>query len=104
MARPVLIVVDDDAAVLRAIERDLRHHYARDYRILGADSGAAALDTLDQLQQRHEAVALFLVDQRMPRMTGVSFLGLAMQRYPDAKRVLLTAYADTDAAIQAINE
>jgi thioredoxin reductase (NADPH) len=101
--RPALLTVDDDPQVLRAIERDLRRHYAREYRVIGADSGEAALDALDELRRREEPVALLLADQRMPHMTGVEFLEEARQRAPDAKRVLLTAYADTEAAIRAIN-
>jgi thioredoxin reductase (NADPH) len=99
----VIWTVDDDADVLRAVERDLRRQYGDRYRVMAADSGAKALDALKQLKLRNEAVALFLVDQRMPRMTGVEFLEGALEVFPDAKRVLLTAYADTDAAIRAIN-
>ena len=101
--RPALLTVDDDPQVLRAIERDLRRHFGRDYRVVGANSGDAALDALDELQRRDEPVALLLADQRMPHMTGVEFLEQARDRVPDAKRVLLTAYADTEAAIRAIN-
>jgi thioredoxin reductase (NADPH) len=101
--KPVLMTVDDDPEVLRAVERDLRTQYGNRYRVLAADSGATALSTLEQLTVRGQAVALFLVDQRMPRMTGVEFLEKAIELFPDAKRVLLTAYADTDAAIRAIN-
>ena len=104
MAKPVLLTVDDDAEVLRAVERDLRHRYAERYRVLRADSGASALEALKGLKKRGDSVALLLVDQRMPQMDGVEFLGQAMQIFPDAKRVLLTAYADTDAAIHAIND
>jgi thioredoxin reductase (NADPH) len=104
MAKPVLLTVDDDPEVLRAIERDLRHQYADRYRVLRADSGDAALQTLRQLKTRNDPVALLLADQRMPQMDGVGFLSEALQLYPDAKRALLTAYADTDAAIRAINE
>ena len=104
MAKPVIITVDDDAAVLHAVERDLRRRYAERYRVLRAESGAAALEALRGLKKRGDAVALLLVDQRMPQMTGVEFLGQAMELFPDAKRVLLTAYADTDAAIRAIND
>jgi thioredoxin reductase (NADPH) len=103
MARPVIITVDDDAEVLHAVERDLRRRYGERYRVLRADSGAAALEALKGLKRRSDSVALLLVDQRMPQMTGVEFLGQAMELFPNAKRVLLTAYADTDAAIQAIN-
>ena len=104
MAKPVILAVDDDPQVLRAVERDLRRRYARDYRVLRADSGESALDTLGKLKLRGDPVALFLVDQRMPRMTGVEFLEEAIERFPDAKRALLTAYSDTEAAIRAINE
>ncbi|MDQ5825603.1 MAG: FAD-dependent oxidoreductase [Chloroflexota bacterium] len=101
--KPVLMTVDDDPEVLRAVERDLRTHYGNRYRVLAADSGAEALSTVEQLTVRNQPVALFLVDQRMPRMTGVEFLEKAIDFFPEAKRVLLTAYADTDAAIRAIN-
>ena len=104
MAKPVLMAVDDDAEVLRAVERDLRKHYAEHYRVLRADSGGAALNALHGLKRRSEAVGLLLADQRMPEMSGVEFIRRAMDIYPDARRVLLTAYADTDAAIHAINE
>jgi thioredoxin reductase (NADPH) len=104
MAKPVILAVDDDPQVLRAVERDLRRKYAREYRVLRADSGESALDALDKLKLRGDPVALFLVDQRMPRMTGVEFLEKAVEMFPEAKRDLLTAYADTDAAIRAINE
>jgi thioredoxin reductase (NADPH) len=104
MAKPVLLTVDDDAEVLRAIERDLRRNYADRYRVLRADSGLVALDTLRQLKTRNDTVALLLADQRMPQMDGVGFLAEAMALFPDAKRALLTAYADTDAAIRAIND
>jgi thioredoxin reductase (NADPH) len=103
LAKPALLTVDDDPEVLRAIERDLRQEYGRRFRVLRADSGAAALELLQQVKLRNLAVALFLVDQRMPHMTGVEFLKQAIELFPEAKRVLLTAYADTDAAIQAIN-
>jgi len=104
MAKPVLITVDDDVEVLRAIERDLRRKYAGEYRVLRADSGQSALEIVRELKLRNNTVALFLVDQRMPGLSGVEFLEQAIKLYPDAKRVLLTAYADTDAAIAAINE
>ncbi len=104
MAKPVILAVDDDPQVLRAVERDLRRRYAREYRVLRADSGESALDTLGKLKLRGDPVALFLVDQRMPKMTGVEFLEEAIERYPDAKRALLTAYSDTEAAIRAIND
>ena len=103
MAKPVLLTVDDDPEVLRAVERDLRRQYGERYRVMRAESGALALDTLEKLKLRGNPVALLLVDQRMPEMTGVEFLERAMAVVPAAKRVLLTAYADTEAAIRAIN-
>jgi thioredoxin reductase (NADPH) len=104
MAKPALLTVDDDPEVLRAIERDLRSRYADRYRILRAESGKEALEALTQLLKRNDPVALLLADQRMPQMTGVAFLTDAVKIYPNTKRVLLTAYADTDAAIRAIND
>ena len=104
MPRPVLLTVDDDPDVLRAIERDLRSQYGENYRVMRANSGSAALDVLRELKLRNDAVALLLADQRMPKMDGIAFLSQAMELYPDAKRALLTAYADTNAAINAINE
>jgi thioredoxin reductase (NADPH) len=103
MARPVILMIDDDPEVLQAIARDLRQQYGDRCRIVRADSGATPLETLQQLKLRNETVAIFLVDQRMPQISGVDFLERAIEHFPDAKRVLLTAYADTDAAIQAIN-
>jgi len=103
MAKPVIWTVDDDPDVLRAVERDLRRQYGDRYKVISADSGASALEAVKQLKLRNDPVALFLVDQRMPRMSGVEFLEKAIVLYPDAKRALLTAYADTDAAIRAIN-
>ncbi|WP_315790263.1 FAD-dependent oxidoreductase [Fischerella sp. JS2] len=103
MAKPVILTVDDDPEVLQAVARDLRQEYGENYRILRADSGATALETLEQIKLRNHPVALFLVDQRMPQMSGVEFLQQAITIFPDAKRALLTAYADTDAAIDAIN-
>jgi len=96
--------VDDDPEVLRGIERDLRRRYSKEYRILRADSGQAALEALRQIRDRKEDVALLLADQRMPEMDGVTFLNAARELHPEARRVLLTAYADTDAAIKAIND
>src|SRR5512136_3070325 len=104
MARIAIMAVDDDQAVLNSVERDLRQKYGRDYRIIKADSGAAALDVVRQLKQRDDAVALFVVDQRMPHMSGIQFLEKAAHFFPDARKVLLTAYADTEAAINAINK
>src|SRR5262252_5836871 len=103
MSKPVLLTVDDDPEVLNAIERDLRHHFRADYRVVKASSGAQALEAVQQLKQRGAQLALFLVDERMPHMSGTQFLGEAMKIYPDARRVLLTAYADTETAITAIN-
>ena len=103
MAKPVIFTIDDDPDVLRAVERDLRRQYGSTYRILRAGSGADALETLKQLKLRNDEVALLLADHRMPHMNGVEFLQQAMQLFPRAKKVLLTAYADTDAAIKAIN-
>jgi len=103
MPRPVLLAVDDDPDVLRAVERDLRKQYSDRYRVMSADSGQAALDILSRLAQRSEPVALLLADHRMPRMTGIEFLTAAIREFPDVRRVLLTAYADTEAAIGAIN-
>jgi thioredoxin reductase (NADPH) len=99
-----LLSVDDDSDVLRAIERDLRSQYGAEYRVIGSDSPEKALDLLKQLKVRSDSVALLLADQRMPHMNGVEFLQEGMQIFPDAKRALLTAYADTTAAISAINE
>jgi len=104
MAKPILLSVDDDPDVLRAIERDLRSHYGDRYRVLSSNSPESGLDVLRQLKLRNDGVALLLADQRMPQMDGVNFLSEAMQIYPDAKRALLTAYADTSAAISAINQ
>jgi thioredoxin reductase (NADPH) len=104
MPKPILLTVDDDPDVLRAIERDLRSHYGAEYRVLGSDAPEAALDLVKQLKVRNDAVALLLADQRMPKLDGVGFLQAARQVFPEAKRALLTAYADTNAAISAINE
>jgi thioredoxin reductase (NADPH) len=103
MAKPVIMTVDDDPEVLRAISRDLQKEYGDKFRVLRADSGATALVALQQVKLRNQSVALFLVDQRMPQMSGVEFLEQALELYPNTKRALLTAYADTDAAIRAIN-
>jgi thioredoxin reductase (NADPH) len=104
MPKPILLSVDDDSDVLRAIERDLRSQYGAEYRVIGSDSPEGALDILKQLKLRNDSVALMLADQRMPRMNGIEFLQEGMRIFPDAKRALLTAYADTTAAISAINE
>lgn len=103
MARPIILAVDDDVHVLEAVVQDLRRQYGSEYRVMRAASGQAALDTLDQVKTREEPVALIVSDQRMPGMTGVEFLERSRNVYPEARRVLLTAYADTEAAIQAIN-
>jgi thioredoxin reductase (NADPH) len=103
MVKPVILTVDDDPEVLQAVSRDLRYQYGDRFRIVRADSGIAALNMVQQLKLRNEPVALFLVDQRMPQMGGVEFLKQAKDIFPDAKRTLLTAYADTDAAIKSIN-
>ena len=103
MPKPILLTIDDDTSVLEAVVQDLRREYGQFYRIVRAASGMAALDICRQLKERQETVALFLSDQRMPGMTGVDLLQQVIPLYPDAKRVLLTAYADTEAAIRAIN-
>jgi thioredoxin reductase (NADPH) len=103
MARPILLAVDDDISVLEAVVQDLRRHYGATYRVMRAASGQAALDTLAQLKARQEPVALLLSDQRMPGINGVEFLERSRALYPEARRVLLTAYADNEAAIRAIN-
>src|SRR5215813_7405452 len=101
MPRPVMLAVDDDPDVLRAVERDLRKRYSDRYRVLSADSGRSALNILERLSQRSEPVALLLADHRMPHMSGIEFLSAAIRELPEVRRVLLTAYADTDAAITA---
>ena len=104
MEKPVIVAVDDEPTVLGAVARDLRREYGRQYRIIRADSGARALELARDLKLRNAPVALFMVDQLMPLMSGVEFLEEAIEIFPDAKRVLLTAYADTEAAIRAIND
>jgi thioredoxin reductase (NADPH) len=103
MAKPVILAVDDDINVLETIVQDLRRRYGPNYRILRAGSGQAALDVCVQMEKRGDTVALFLSDQRMPGMSGVDFLSQAIAHFPNARRALLTAYADTEAAIRAIN-
>ena len=103
MPRPVMLAVDDDPDVLRAVERDLRKRYSDRYRVMSADSGPSALNILTRLAQRSEPVALLVADHRMPNMNGIEFLTAAIREFPDVRRVLLTAYADTEAAIGAIN-
>ena len=103
MAPPAIVTVDDEPEVLRAVERDLRRKYGKEYRVLGTDTGSGAMDLLKQLKTRGDSVALMLCDQRMPQMSGLEVLGQSMEIFPQAKRALLTAYADTNAAIAAIN-
>jgi thioredoxin reductase (NADPH) len=103
MGKPVLLTVDDDPGVSRAVARDLRRRYAEEFRIIRADSPTDALDALRELKLRGEVVAAMLADYRMPGLNGIEFLEQAMDLFPRARRALLTAYADTDAAIQAIN-
>ncbi len=102
--RPAIVVVDDDPPVLRAIERDLRARYGDEFRVVAAPGGEEGLELVRQLTLRGSAIGLLVVDQRMPRMTGIEFLVASLELQPDAKRVLLTAYADTEVAIRAINE
>jgi thioredoxin reductase (NADPH) len=103
MTKPAILTVDDEPEVLNAVERDLRKHYAAEYRILKAGSGAQAMEAVHELKKRNAAVALFLVDARMPQMSGTEFLVQARKVFPDARKVLLTAYADTEVAINGIN-
>jgi thioredoxin reductase (NADPH) len=103
MVKPVIMTVDDDPEVLSAVERDLRRRYQTDYRVLRADSGPQALDAARELKARNHPVALFLVDERMPQMSGIQFLTAARPLFPSARMVLLTAYADSAAAIAGIN-
>ena len=104
MPKPVILAVDDDPEVLNAVDRDLRQHFRAEYRVIKVGSGRHALETTHQLKQRGNPIALFLVDERMPEMTGTQFLREAIKVYPDARKVLLTAYADTETAIAAINQ
>jgi len=104
MPKAIILIVDDESQVLNAVERDLRQHYRGEYRIVKASSGEEALETVQKLKLRNEPVALFLADQRMPNMTGTEFFAAARGHYPEARKVLLTAYADTAAAIDSINE
>ena len=103
MGKPVIMSIDDDPQVLKAINRDLRQHYSKEYRVFKAGSGQEALETLRELKKRNEPVALFVADQRMPEMSGTEFLAEARELYPEARKILLTAYADTEAAIISIN-
>ncbi len=104
MGKPILLTIDDEPQVLKAIERDLRDHFHADYSIIKATSGTEGLEIVKKLKQRGDDLALFLVDHRMPQMNGTEFLSAAIPYYPKAKKVLLTAYADTDAAIASIND
>ncbi len=104
MAKPIIMTIDDEPQVLNAIQRDLRNHYRGDYRIVKSNSGPDGLEAVQRFKQRNDPLALFLVDQRMPKMSGTDFLTKAVEFYPDARKVLLTAYADTEAAIASINE
>ena len=103
MSRPILLTVDDDPSVSRAVARDLRRRYGETHRVVRADGGPEALEALQEIRLRGERVAVLLADYRMPGMDGIEFLERAMDLFPRARRVLLTAYADTDAAISAIN-
>src|SRR5690606_34565051 len=104
MSKPIILTVDDDPQVLRAVVRDLKFKYREHYRILGASSGKEALDIFPELKKKGENIAVIISDHRMPEMNGVDFLEKAKVFFPGTKRVLLTGYADTDAAIRAINE
>jgi thioredoxin reductase (NADPH) len=103
MPKPIILTVDDEEQVRNAVERDLKRHFGKEYRIVKASSGTEALDSAYRFKERNDVIALFLVDQRMPEMSGTEFLSEARQIYPEARKVLLTAYADTEAAITAIN-
>lgn len=104
MKKPILFLIDDDPAVLKSVQRDVRTEFRENYRIVAPQSAKEALEALVEFKKKGEIVALFLSDQRMPEMLGVEFLEKAKAIFPDAKRILLTAYSDTEAAIRAINE
>lgn len=104
MAKPVILTVDDEPQVLNTVDRDLRQHFSTEYRIIKSSSGNEALQTVRDLKKRNTPIALFLADQRMPEMSGTDFLSEAVKIYPDAKKALLTAYSDTQAAITSIND
>jgi thioredoxin reductase (NADPH) len=103
MKLPYIIIIDDDVQVLRAIQRDIRNEYRDDYKVAATESAIEALEVIKELKLKNEEVALFITDQRMPEMEGIAFLEKANEIFPDAKKVLLTAYSDIDAAIKAIN-
>src|SRR3954447_25103966 len=103
MKLPYIILIDDDVQVLRAIQRDIRNEYRDAYKVAATESANEALELIKELKLKNEVVALFISDQRMPEMEGIAFLKLANEIFPDAKKVLLTAYADIEAAIKAIN-
>ena len=104
MDRPIIFTIDDDPQVLRAITRDLKTMYGKEYKILSTSSANEALESLTDLKNTSDIVAMFVCDQRMPEMDGVGFLEKAIKIFPSAKRILLTAYSDTEAAIKAIND
>src|SRR3978361_555173 len=104
MTRPIIFSIDDDPQVLRSISRDLRSQYGKEYKILSTTSANEALESLTELKNSSDVVAMFVCDQRMPEMEGVQFLEKAIKIFPKAKRILLTAYSDTEAAIKAIND
>ena len=104
MKKPIILLLDDDPAVLKSVQRDIRSQYRKEYRIVATQSAKEALEALPEFKKKGETVALFLSDQRMPEMLGVTFLEQAKTHFPQAKRILLTAYSDTDAAIKAIND
>src|SRR5688500_13178430 len=104
MPKPVILAIHDEPEALNAVERDLRHHFHSEYRVMKAGSGAQGLETIRHLKQRGPAVSLFLVDERLPGLTGAQFLIQALNLYPDARRGPLTAYADTETAITATNK
>src|SRR5664280_802579 len=104
MKLPFIIIVDDDEHVLRAIQHDIRNKYHDDYRVSATESANEALELIKELKLKNETVALFISDQRMPEMEGVTFLAKAKEIYPNAKLVLLTAYSDIEVAIKAIND
>src|SRR5512147_776597 len=103
MKLPFILIIDDDVQVLRAIQRDVRNKFRDDYKVLATESATEALEALRELKLKNETVALFISDQRMPEMEGTAFMEKAMEIFPEAKKVLLTAYSDIEAAIKAIN-